>query len=151
MMNVRIREATLADVGELIELLYELFSIESDFIFDKAKQYQGLQLMLQDGKNKRVWVAETDNRRVVGMCTLQVLISTAEGGEVGLVEDVVVKKQFRCMGIGRLLLNQMEEWASEAKLLRLQLLTDKTNLPAIQFYKKMNWQPTLLICMRKGK
>ena len=118
-MNVRIREATLADVGELIELLYELFSIESDFTFDKAKQYQGLQLMLQDGKNKRVWVAETDTRRVVGMCTLQILISTAEGGEVGLVEDVVVKKQFRCMGIGRLLLKEMEEWASEAKLLRL--------------------------------
>lgn len=150
-MNVKIREATLADVGELIELLYELFSIESDFIFDKAKHYQGLQLMLQDGKNKRVWVAEADNRCIVGMCTLQVLISTAEGGEVGLVEDVVVKKQFRGLGIGSMLLNRMETLACEAKLLRLQLLTDKTNLPAIQFYKKMNWQPTLLICMRKGK
>jgi len=150
-MHVIIREATLDDIGELIELLYELFSIESDFTFDKAKQYQGLQLMLQGGRGRHVWVAEDENRSVVGMCTLQVLISTAEGGEVGLVEDVVVKKQFRCQGIGRLLLNEMEKWASEAKLLRLQLLTDKTNLPAIQFYQKMNWQPTLLICMRKAK
>jgi len=150
-MNVKIREATMADVGELIELLYELFAIESDFTFDKAKQYRGLQLMLQEGNNKRVWVAEADDRRVVGMCTVQVLISTAEGGEVGLVEDVVVNKQFRCLGIGRLLLKEMEKWASDAKLLRLQLLTDKTYLPAIQFYKKMNWHPTLLICMRKAK
>jgi GNAT superfamily N-acetyltransferase len=150
-MNVRIRKATMADIGPLIELLYELFSIETDFTFDKDKQYQGLKLMLKGGKNRRVWVADDKQHGVVGMCTLQILISTAEGGEVGLVEDVVVKKEFRCQGIGTLLLKTVEAWAAKSKLSRLQLLKDKTNLPAIQFYKKVKWQPTMMVCMRKVK
>lgn len=139
----------MADIGELIELLYELFSIEKDFTFNKEKQYEGLKLMLMNGDNKRVWVAVKDDGCIIGMCTLQVLISTAEGGEVGLVEDVVVKKHFRCRGIGRQLLQEMRSWAATRGLRRLQLLTDKTNLPSIQFYQNMDWQSTQLICMRK--
>lgn len=148
-MNVKIRKATMADIGQLIELLYELFSIERDFVFDKDKQYQGLKLMLKGGKNRRVWVADEEQHGVIGMSTLQILISTAEGGEVGLVEDVVVKKEFRCRGIGSVLLKTVEAWSAERKLLRLQLLKDKSNLPAIQFYKKVKWQPTMMVCMRK--
>lgn len=127
----------MTDIRELIELLYE------------ENQFGGLKLMLMNGENKRVWVAEKDNGCIIGMCTLQVLISTAEGGEVGLVEDVVVKKHFRCRGIGRQLLQEMKSWATTRGLRRLQLLTDKTNLASIRFYQNMNWQSTQLICMRK--
>jgi len=148
-MRVKIRAATQSDIEALTELLHELFSIERDFVFDRTKQVKGLLLMLQDERHRRVWVAEDEHHGVVGMCTLQVLISTAEGGEVGLLEDVVVNHQFRCRGIGSLLVKAVEEWASEAKLLRLQLLKDKSNLPAVRFYKKMSWHPTMMVCMRK--
>lgn len=148
-MKIKVRKGIMEDLGELIELLYELFSIEHDFVFDKEKQYQGLRQMLLNGDNRRVWVAEREDGRIIGMCTIQVLISTAEGGEVGLVEDVVVTKHLRTQGIGHQLLNTMENWANERGLLRLQLLIDKTNLPSIQFYKKMKWKSTKLICMRK--
>lgn len=46
---------------------------------------------------------------IVGMATIQTLISTAEGGRVGLVEDVVVDESFRGKGIGKLLLAGIEE------------------------------------------
>ncbi|NOY76084.1 MAG: GNAT family N-acetyltransferase [Kiritimatiellaeota bacterium] len=147
-MKITIRKGIMEDIGELIELLYELFSVEHDFTFDKEKQYQGIRLMLSDSDHRRIWVAEREDGRIVGMCAIQVLISTAEGGEVGLIEDIVVTKHLRCQGIGRQLLNTLEGWAKERGLLRLQLLTDKTNLPSIQFYKKMKWQSTQLVCMR---
>ncbi len=148
-MNFQIREGCKNDIGELLELLYDLFSTETDFVFNKEKQYQGLRLLLQKNEKHNLWVAETENRLVIGMCTVQVLISTAEGGEVGLVEDVVVRKKFRGHGVGRKLLQKMESWAVERNLTRIQLLADKTNIPGLQFYNKMDWQYTQLVCMRK--
>lgn len=148
-MKIQVRNGIKEDLGELTELLYELFSIENDFSFDKEKQYQGLRQMLLNKDYRRVWVAQREDGRIVGMCTMQVLISTAEGGEVGLIEDVVVTKHFRLKGVGRQLMNAMEAWAESRGILRLQLLADKTNLSAIQFYKKMEWKHTKLICMRK--
>jgi ribosomal protein S18 acetylase RimI-like enzyme len=31
----------------------------------------------------------------------------------------------------------------------LQLLADKNNLPALNFYQKQGWQSTQLVCLRK--
>ena len=39
-----------------------------------------------------------DDTQVVGMITLQVLVSTAEGGHVGVIEDFVVASQARGRG-----------------------------------------------------
>jgi len=39
------------------------------------------------------------------MCSIQILISTAEGGKVALLEDLVVAENFRNMGIGTKLLS----------------------------------------------
>jgi len=42
-------------------------------------------------------VAELD-KQIVGVCTAQLLISTAEGGIVALIEDVVVDGNYRGQG-----------------------------------------------------
>lgn len=88
-----VRTAEPSDVAQLAALLEELFAIEADFTFDRDKQIQGLKQLLVSEKDG-LFVAESD-RRVVGMCSLQTLISTAEGGPVGLVEDLIVTEAFR--------------------------------------------------------
>ena len=54
------------------------------------------------GKHRCIKVAEIDGA-VRGMCTVQLVISTAEGGLAGLVEDLVVDRTYRGQGIGGLL------------------------------------------------
>jgi GNAT superfamily N-acetyltransferase len=83
------------------------------------------------------------------MASIQTLISTAEGGPVGLVEDVVVAKSWRGRGIGQNLLEALGDWARQHGLTRLQLLADRHNRNALDFYAKDGWQPTALICLRK--
>jgi hypothetical protein len=90
---VKIRQATAADIDTLSILLAQLFSIEQDFTPDQSKQRIGLEKLL-GAVDAHVFVVEVDSE-VVAMATLQVLISTAEGGRCGLVEDVVVKSSFR--------------------------------------------------------
>lgn len=148
MLGIIIREGTPFDIEEMTLLLEELFTVEEDFSCDRKKQRDGLRLMLDNGETRCVMVAEL-NCQVIGMCTVQVLISTAEGGEVGLIEDMVVKKAYRGKGIGTALLWAIEKWAHNRGLLRLQLLADRDNFTALAFYKKLQWAPTQLICLRR--
>jgi ribosomal protein S18 acetylase RimI-like enzyme len=147
---ITIRTAKPSDIPELVDLLKELFSIEADFNFDPEKQACGLNLLLNSEKDC-ILVAErlTDNK-VLGMCTVQTLISTAEGGTVGLLEDLAVAADFRHQGIGAKLLAEAVYWAECQGLKRLQLLADKNNLPALDFYQKRGWESTQLVCLRKN-
>lgn len=147
-MNISIRNACLEDIEALTALLGQLFSIEADFTVDEKCQRRGVKLMLDGcGKHRCIKVAEVDNQ-VVGMCTIQVLISTAEGGMVGLLEDMVVDSRYRGRGIGHMLMEHVEAWARQHGLTRLQLLADRTNFEALDFYSKTSWDHTNLICLR---
>lgn len=142
-----VRKARQEDLEQLVGLLRLLFTIEEDFSFDAAKQQQGLALLMNNDRGC-VLAAEADGR-VVGMCTGQLVISTAEGGPAVLVEDVVVAPPHRGQGIGRALMNALIDWAGAQGATRLQLLADKNNPPALAFYDRLSWQTTALICLRQ--
>jgi len=146
--NYIIRRAVHSDVNSLIGLLEILFSIESDFTVEEFKQRSGLEMMLNDDTRRCIMVAEI-NQQVVGMCTAQILVSTAEGGFVAIIEDLVVHKEYRGKGIGRGLLLSVESWAIAKGVKRLQLLADRNNTVALEFYKSLSWKSTQLICLHK--
>jgi len=145
-VKVRMRSAEPADLDSLVSLLAALFVIEEDFVFDEPKQRRGLSLMLEN-EHGCVLVAEAEGR-VIGMCSGQLLVSTAEGGLSLLVEDVVVDERWRGRGVGRLLMAAISDWAKAHKVSRLQLLADRNNVPALDFYRSLGWQTTELICLR---
>jgi ribosomal protein S18 acetylase RimI-like enzyme len=146
---ITIRPAKLSDIDQLVDLLSELFAIESDFVIDADKQACGLMRLL-DIDTACIWVAEAVQvQKVVGMCSIQTLISTAEGSSVGLLEDLIVAAEFRRQGIAAQLLVQAEAWAKKHGLKRLQLLADKNNQTALDFYAHQRWQSTQLMGLRK--
>jgi GNAT superfamily N-acetyltransferase len=135
------------DLEELVELLQILFCIEEDFSFDAGKQRQGLSLMLNNERGC-ILVVEVENR-VVGMCTGQLVVSTAQGGPSVLVEDMVIQPAHRGKGFGRFLLDAMTSWAKEQGASRMQLLADRNNEPGLAYYAHLGWQTTALICLRR--
>lgn len=150
-MSIRFRPAQIADIPAIAGLLAGLFAVEQDFTADPARQIAALKLMLPRD-DILLLVAEEhldDENRIVGFCSVQTLISTAEGGPVGLVEDVVVADGWRSTGIGRRLLEGAEAWARRRGCTRLQLLADQTNAPALAFYAHLGWQETRMHNWRK--
>jgi ribosomal protein S18 acetylase RimI-like enzyme len=141
------RKARHEDVDQLVTLLRLLFSIEEDFSFDEVKQRRGLVMLLQSDRGC-ILVAEAVGR-VIGMCTGQLVVSTAEGGPAVVVEDMVVDPAHRRRGVGRSLMKAMAGWAKEQGATRLQLLADKNNPLALAFYERIGWQTTALICLRQ--
>lgn len=147
MQDVTLRPATSENIPQLVALLEQLFSIEEDFQFSADLQQRGLNLLLSS-PTSTILVAVSGNK-VIGMVTGQLTISTAEGGVSLLVEDLCVEKGCRGRGIGRLLLNSIGDWACTQGAKRLQLLADRNNTKALDFYRHEGWQQTQLICLRK--
>lgn len=144
-----IRPAVQGDLDAMVSLLQVLFAIEEDFTPDPERQRRGLIRFLDGcGKHRGILVAAS-GAEVIAMATIQILVSTAEGGPVGLVEDVVVHQDYRGCGVGRRLMNAVISWAQERGLTRLQLLADRTNFNALDFYDRIGWAPTRLICLRR--
>lgn len=130
-------------------LLSELFSIESDFSPDSQKQTKGLSLLLGDTSGLSAVLVAEKGDEIVGMCSVQILISTARGGPVGLMEDLIVRKGHRGNGIGTRLISEIFRWCDAKNISRLQLLRDVDNEHALKFYAGKGWSSTNLVCMRK--
>ncbi|MBP1626823.1 MAG: GCN5-related N-acetyltransferase [Holophagaceae bacterium] len=147
--DMRISHAEPKDIPAMVALLGDLFSIEQDFVVDPARQRQGLWAMLEDPIRSMVLVAHAPRtEQAVGMVTLQILVSTAEGGQVGLVEDLVIHPEWRGQGLGAALLAELQHQARLRGLTRLQLLADQENTLALGFYEHQGWARTRMICLR---
>lgn len=146
--NIQISAATPEDIPELVALLCTLFSIEVDFAPAPEKQANGLRLLLADSERALILVARHPEKSVVGMVSVQLVISTAQGSLSGWVEDMVIHQDFRRMGIGKKLLAKVSEWAVAMGASRLQLLVDTNNLPAVAYYQALNWDATQLQARR---
>ena len=145
--EISIRPATAGDLAAMTELLAVLFSIEADFTVDERNQRHGLEMMIENPRGQ-ILVAVVDGK-IAGMCSGQLTVSTAEGGYAVLVEDLVVHRDRRNLGIGEALMCGIGSWATERGATRLQLLADRNNGPALSFYSKLGWNTTKLICLRK--
>jgi ribosomal protein S18 acetylase RimI-like enzyme len=133
----QIDSATSADLAALVALLGELFRLEQDFAPDAARQRRALELLLSEPQRAIVLVACAP--QVVGMISVQLVTSTAEGGHSAWIEDVVVDARYRGRGIGRALVTAALAWARERGATRAQLLVDTGNGGAIEFYAKLGW------------
>lgn len=147
-METRIEFATCDDLPALADLLTELFTLESDFVPDRAKQLAGLRLILDNSALGRLFVLRIDGQ-VAGMANALFTISSAEGGRVLLLEDVIIHPAHRGQGIGRCLVEQVLAWARKEGLTRATLLADQANAPAIAFYEQLGFQVSHMKVLRK--
>ncbi|RLW52773.1 MAG: hypothetical protein B6D76_14475 [gamma proteobacterium symbiont of Stewartia floridana] len=136
-----------SDIDKMVDLLRQLFSIEADFNVDPDKQRRGLEL-LQESEAAEIFVVRSARQEVVAMATLQLVVSTAEGGLVAWMEDVVVDADHRGQGVGEFLLSHINRWVESRGIKRVQLVADRDNRSAIEFYKTQGWQEINLNVLR---
>jgi GNAT superfamily N-acetyltransferase len=85
---------------------------------------------------------------IVGMINLLFTISTAEGGFVMLLEDLVVHKQHQSHGYGAKLLHHAIDFAKKKNFLRITLLTDRPENVAQEFFRRHGFVESSMIPMR---
>lgn len=139
--------AELNDIPELTELLAVLFAQEIEFEPNVDDQARGLRLIISDSSLGHILVARKQGK-VVAMVNLLYTVSTALGGKVCLLEDMVVRPEIRGQGVGQELLSSAIEHARLAGCLRVTLLTDVENLSAQQFYQRAGFVLSSMVPMR---
>ena len=147
MEEPHIEQATLEDLPQLTDLLFELFTMEGDFKPDRARQMRGLRLILEQPSRGRIFVLR-HNGTIFGMINLLFTISTAEGGFVILLEDVIMHRDFRGKGYGTKLLQHVIDYAKKKDFLRITLLTDRMDERSQRFFASYGFVPSKMIPMR---
>ncbi len=145
--RIRIEPATMDDLPQLVDLLDDLFSMEADFVPDREKQERGLRLILEQPSRGRIFVLRTDHQ-LIAMVNLLITISTAEGGFVLLLEDVVVHRDHRGQGYGSMLLDHVIAFARQKNFLRITLLTDRDNEASKRFYLDRGFSESDMVPLR---
>lgn len=141
--GISIERAGEENLEEMATLLSKLFAIEKDFEIDFDKQLSGItKLFTYEGAD--LLVAKHEGK-VVGMVTMQRLISSAAGDFVGQIEDLIVDEAYRKMGVGSRLINKMRFIAIETYgYQRIQLGADMDNINALNFYTRRGFRRTNL-------
>lgn len=144
---MKVNEATMEDVPCLCELLGILFGQELEFQPNTEFQASGLRAIIGHPDGGRILVLR-DGNSVIGMVSLLFLPSTALGGRVAILEDMIVYPDRRGGGSGARLLTSAIECARECQCLRITLLTDGENTSAQRFYQRHGFTSSEMMPMR---
>ncbi len=145
--QTRIEPATLEDLPMLIDLTMDLFRMEEDFEPDHFRQEEGLRLILEQPNRGRIFVLRTDYK-IVAMVNLLFTISTAMGGFVILLEDLVVHPDHRGQSYGTQLMEYVLDFAKKKDFKRITLLTDKISAESQRFFLRFGFDYSHMIPMR---
>ncbi len=136
MANVAVREATPADIPQLIDAYQWLFAppgITPDD-WDRSTAHDRLQRTL-DGPRSAVLVA-IEGDQLVGFGTMYLDIESVRFGQRCWVEDLAVGPTQRSTGIGATLLTRARQWATDHGATHLELDSGTARTDAHRFYNR---------------
>lgn len=148
-MDISVRKATTDDYDALCVLSDEIDALHRDHlphIFQKpngaAREYDYYSELIAD-ENVALFVAEA-GENLVGF--VHAILRDTPAFPVfvprhyAIVESIVVKARFQNHGIGRMLMDNMQEWAIAKGATSIELNVYEFNENAIFFYERLGYQ-----------
>jgi len=145
--DVRVEPATIEDLDALTQLVVDLLELQDDFTPDPQLQERGIRHILEEPARGRIFVIRSEDR-ILGMANLLFTVSTAMGGFVLIMEDVIIHPNHRGLGLGAMLLEEVVSFAKEKNFKRITLLADKLSNDSQSFFQRHGFRFSTLIPMR---
>ena len=133
-MDFQIRYATLDDMPFVLELIQELATFEKEPTAVEVNEAE----LKRDFKENLFdcLIAENEENGIMGIALFYNRYSTWKGKTIHL-EDLIVKQEYRSLGVGKKLLDQVISKAKTEKLRRVEWVVLDWNKNAVNFYKKV--------------
>lgn len=77
--------------------------------------------------------------KIIGFANLMIIFSVWSHGKSLILDDLYIKEEFRGNGIGRSIMQYIEQYAKEHGFKRLQFQSEYTNTEAHKFYCKLGY------------
>ena len=149
-MKISVRKATINDYNILRELFDELDTFHRDnlpHLFQKTSgpvREQDYYSELIADKNTSLFVAEL-GEKLVGFVHAIIrdtpVIPIFVPRRYTIIDSILVKSEFQNHGIGRKLINVVQEWAITKGATSIELNVYEFNKTAISFYEKLGYHP----------
>ncbi len=132
---MRIKKATKKDIVKIAELMMEEFS-KPPFNENVSlkKVLKSLNFYFKIGNIYAV----INKKDIIGVSVFK--IEQYWEGPVIIIEDLAVKEKFKKQGAGKMLMNQIEDYAKKNKIKLICFKTHKKS-PSLKFYKKTGYKP----------
>ena len=134
--NFEIRDATIADIPIILQLIRDLATYERA-PNDVVATEEGLHEVLFGAESAAKVVIAFENTEPVGFAVYFFNFSTWLGRPGLYLEDLFVKPEVRGRGYGRALLVHLAKIARDRNCGRIEWAVLTWNEPAIEFYKKL--------------
>jgi ribosomal protein S18 acetylase RimI-like enzyme len=143
--NYKVREANVEDAAAICGLASEL----AETVGDEAPTEKATRARLEellDESRARVLVAENE-ARIVGGVTFWIKPDLAHGDTVVEVPMLVVAEDHRRAGVGRLLMEEVRNIASDNDASQIELVATPGNVTAREFYRSLGFVETDVVSL----
>jgi ribosomal protein S18 acetylase RimI-like enzyme len=135
--NYKVREANVEDAAEICGLARELAETVGDEPPTEKATRARLEELL-DVSRVRVLVAE-DEAGIVGGVSFWIKPDLAHGDTVVEVPMLVVAEDHRRTGVGKLLMEEVRNVASDNGASQIELVATQSNVTAREFYRSLGF------------
>jgi len=135
--NYKVREANVEDAAEICGLASEL----AETVGDEAPTEKATRARLEellDEPRARVLVAENE-ARIVGGVSFWIKPDLAHGDTVVEVPMLVVAEDHRRTGVGKFLMEEVRNVASDNGASQIELVATRANVTAREFYRSLGF------------
>ena len=125
-------------IAGLFDHYRQFYQCESDIELSKRFISERLH-----NNESTIFVAIDDGAVTRGFVQIYPSFCSIDAGKILILHDLFVEKSVRNQGVGRLLMDKATEYARENDVVRIDLLTDKTNYPGQALYEKLGYERAL--------
>ncbi len=145
--HIKIRPATKKDIHAILELLYDLERPRPKNKLEQTLFEKQIILYLTDS-DKKILVAESDSE-LIGMISIIFISRLNRANPELYIPELVVAKDQRRSGIGKLLMDSCIGMAKKKKCFRLRLESGHQRKEAHKFYTKLYFEQSALTYTKK--
>ena len=135
---MKFRKGAKKDFDEIMRLYEQLWSMGKIVPKNMKKLKKAWHKIIKANYDYEL-VLEKDNK-LIGHVTMRIIPEFWLKGKMGMIDDVVIDKDYRGQGLAKKMMKELEKVAKKKKIKTLILYTETHRPEAIQLYEKLKYQ-----------
>lgn len=124
-----VRKFELKDLKQCFELLNQLYKNKIEYVIFSEKYKENLENNLFYG------IVAEENEKIIGVLTARVINRLVKARNILFVDDLIIDQNYRTHGIGKRLLQNAIDYATQKDCETIELKCYITNKNAHKFYE----------------
>jgi GNAT superfamily N-acetyltransferase len=137
-MNIEFALAAEQDIPEILTMMEEFYAIDH-YPFSKNQTAENMLFFISNPELGRLWMIVSEGS-ILGYIIFTFGYSFEHGGRFGLLDEFFLKSDFRGKGLGKLVMDFINDEARKLGIGVLLLEVEKHNAAGLKLYREKGYQ-----------